>query len=344
MKKKLSIKDIANALKVSTTAVSFIINGKARERKISKSLELTVLNYIKKVNYIPNASARALVTGETKTLGMLVEDISDPFFSGIARIIEGEVNNLGYKLIVSSTGNDSERTRELIQTYKSRQIDGYIIAPPQGITVKKEIRSLLNSNIPVVLFDRCFDDIKTDNVIVDNFDSTYRAVNHLYENGYKNIGIVTLAFGQAQMKDRLAGYLKAVEEAGNSPAIRRIAFQDDSSQIVGCIEKFLESNKHIDALFFTTNYLAEAGLGAIRNLHLSIPEDLGVVVFDDYILNTLHSPSITGISQPIKEIANNIVNLLFNRITKPIGETGNKTIELQTSLVVRDSSRCVSLI
>jgi len=344
MKKKLSINDVAKALNVSKTAVSFIINGKARERKISKCLELTVLDYVKKVNYIPNATARSLVTGETKTLGILVEDISDPFFAGIARVIEREVNSRGYKIIISSTDNDPERICELIQTYRSRQIDGYIIAPPPGIKVKREIKSLIDSNIPVVLFDRCFNDIKTDNVIVNNFDSAYQAVNHLYANGYKSIGLVTLALGQVQMQDRLQGYLRAVKEQGSSPSIKEIAFHDDKGKIVENIEDFLKSNKNLDAIFFATNYLAEAGLRAIKNLDVSIPEKLGVVVFDDYNLNTLYTPSITAISQPINDISNNIVDLLFNRLSSLASKTGNKTIVLQTSLVIRESSKCGSLV
>ena len=318
MKKKISIGDIAKHLNISKTTVSFVLNGKAREKHISESLEEKVLTYIKEVGYKPNAFARGLRTGKTKIIGMLVEDISDPFFASIARMIEEEANKKGYRIIYSSTENDTERTKALIDIYRTRQVDGYIIAPPPG--VEEDIRSLMHDNLPVILFDRYFPDLQTDNVVVDNFEATYNAVQHFFNNEYKNVAFVTLPSEQIQMQERLRGYQTVINERKDRAYIKKI-----------------------DAVFFATNYLADAGLEAIRNLGLSIPGDLGVIVFDDYRLFRLFTPSITAISQPIQEISETVIKLLLSKLTSSPKVSEPNTVVIPTSLIIRNSSRAVSV-
>jgi len=336
MKKKISIGDIAKHLNISKTTVSFVLNGKARDKHISESLEEKVLNYIKEVDYTPNAFARGLRTGKTKIIGMLVEDISDPFFASIARMIEEDASKKGYRIIYSSTENDPERTKELISIYRSRQVDGYIIAPPPGIA--GDIKALLHDNFPVILFDRYFPDLETDNVVVDNFNGTYKAITHFFENGYKDIAFVTLSSGQIQMQERLAGYEKAISEHKNLSYVKKITFHNEHSKIVSEIEAFLKKNKRVDAVFFATNYLADAGLEAIRNIGISIPDKLGVIVFDDYSLFRLFTPSITAVAQPIKEISENVMRLLLSRLSDSAKVIERETIIVPTTLIIRSSS------
>ena len=341
MKKKISIGDIAKHLNISKTTVSFVLNGKAREKHISESLEGKVLTYIKEVGYKPNAFARGLRTGKTKIIGMLVEDISDPFFASIARMIEEEANKKGYRIIYSSTENDTERTKALIDIYRTRQVDGYIIAPPPG--VEEDIRSLIHDNLPVILFDRYFPELQTNNVVVDNFQATYNAVQHFFDNGYKNVAFVTLPSEQIQMKERLNGYQQVIKERKDMAYVKKIGFHNEHSLIVSEIEEFLKENKRIDAVFFATNYLADAGLEAIRDLGLSIPNDLGVIVFDDSRLFRLFTPSITAISQPIKEISETVIKLLLSKLTSSPKISEPDTVVIPTSLIIRNSSRPVSI-
>src|SRR5690349_20773319 len=132
-KKKISIHDLARELKVSSATVSFVLNGKASEKRISRALENKILKYAGKMGYRPDRIAKSLRTGKSRIICMLVEGISGPFFSSIARIIEEKAHQHDYKIFYSSTNNDTAITRELIKVYRDSQVDGYIIAPPPGI-------------------------------------------------------------------------------------------------------------------------------------------------------------------------------------------------------------------
>ncbi len=336
MVKKLSISDIAAALKVSKTTVSFVINGKGQDKGISNAVENRILDYIKAVGYQPNEYARALRTGKTNILVVMIEDVSDPFFSGIARMIEESAYKKGYKIIYSSTENDTKKTQELLKMYRAQKVDGYIIAPPLGI--EEEIKSLLADNLPVILFDRYYASIPTNNVVVNNFMGTYEAIKHFFNGGHRNIAFVTLPSGQIQMQQRLDGYMSAIDEHEAECFIKKTVYYEELDKSVEEIEQFLKMNKQLDAVFFSTNYLAEAGLEAIRNLKLKIPEDLGVIVFDDYNFFRLFTPPITAVAQPIREISENIINLLLSSISDPEPHQNNQTIVLPTQLIVRNST------
>ena len=144
---------MARELNLSATTISFVINGKAAEKRISNDVKERVLAYVKETGYQTNMVAKSLRTGKTKIIGMLVEDISDPFFSSIARVVEEKAYKLGYKIFNSSTENDTIRARDLIKVFRERQVDGYIIAPSPGI--EEEIQQLVDDNFPVVLLRGC---------------------------------------------------------------------------------------------------------------------------------------------------------------------------------------------
>jgi len=336
MKKRLTITDIAKNLNISKTTISFVLNGKARERHISVNLEKKILHYIEKVGYRPNQFAQGLRTGRAKMIGMMVEDISDPFFSAIARMMEENAYKNGYRILYSSTENNTQKTKELINMYRVRQVDGYIIAPPPDI--ETELNDLVNDGFAVVLFDRVLPDIEINNVVVNNYKSTYRAIWHLIDNGYRNIAMVTLASSQIQLLERQQGYTQALNEIGKPSLIKEVIYHDPKVQMVLEIQDFLECNKQIDAVFFATNYIADSGLESIKNLKLNVPNDIGVIVFDDYSPFRLFTPTITAISQPIKEIAECVINLMLELLSDAKVGAVPQTIVLPTNLMIRDSS------
>jgi len=235
----------------------------------------------------------------------------------------------------ATTENNTQRTKDFIQVYRTRQVDGYIIAPPQGI--EKEIQSLLDDNLPVVLFDRTIAGLETDDVLVDNFKSTYDAMRHFIKNGYKNIAMITLDSDQVQMTDRLRGYKKAIDEIMAPHMVKKIIYHDDKENSIKEIQEYIALHPKLDAVFFATNYIADNGLEAIRNLKLNIPNDLGVIVFDDYNLFRLFTPSITAISQPIKEISEQTIGLMLARLEEAKKQP-YQHIVLPTTLMVRESS------
>lgn len=335
MKKRVSIKDIAKQLNISITTVSFVINGKAREKNISESLTKKVLELVAELNYQPNTLATSLRTGKTKIIGFLVDDISEPFFSGIARRIDEIASSLGYKILFSSTRNDTEKAIELLQIFKDRHVDGYIMALPEGL--EEEVKKLIQTEAPVVLFDRYVQDVKTDYVIIDNLSSTYEATAHLIKNNYKKIGFVTIDTLQQQMVDRLAGYESAVEKYNLPAIVKKIKYVNSADSIEEMI-KFFKAEKQLDAVVFAANYICLDGLRTFRKLGIQIHKDMAVVSFDDFEILEFCEPPVTAIAQPLESIAENVMKILLNKLKKAGKSVENTQVSLPTILNVRGSS------
>ncbi|MGZ3922267.1 MAG: LacI family DNA-binding transcriptional regulator [Flavisolibacter sp.] len=336
MKKKISIHDIAKNLGVSAATVSLVLNGKAEENKIRPEVVEKIKTHVKEVGYRPNLVAKSLRTGKSRLIGMLVEGISDYFFSSIARIVEVEAHKAGYRLFYSSSDGEPEKAKAVIKAFRERQVDGYIIAPTPGI--EDDIQSLLDDHSPVVLFDRFLPEVATTNVVINNYQGAYDAVKHLIKNGYSNIGFVTLASEQVQMLDRLRGFNKAISESKKQSYVAKVAYSLLNSDNVDTIKSFINNSAQLDAIFFATNYLTFAGLQAIKDLKLSIPGDLAIISFDDNVYFNLHSPSISAVAQPVEEISNEIIKQLTQRLNDTDRKIENETIVLSTQLVIRESS------
>jgi LacI family transcriptional regulator len=313
--KNVSIRDIAGKVGVSTTTVSFVLNGKAKEKRISDELRDRILETARSMNYRPNQIARGLRTGQTHTFGLILEDISNPFFAHLARFVEDFADRSGYKVMFSSTENNDEKATSLIYLFLHRQMDGFIIIPTPGI--EKEIASLAGDHRPVVLVDRFFPGLANFSVTVNNYKGARDGIDLMIRKGYRKIGLVTLDSEQMQMQERVRGYREALVGHGldcADAAVLKIPYDMPHETIVERIKAFLKKEKHLTGLFFTTNYLGVAGLEAIRNLGKKIPQDIAVVSFDDNDLFRLGSPTVTVIAQPIREIGEKAVELLLRQI------------------------------
>ncbi|MFT3824417.1 MAG: LacI family DNA-binding transcriptional regulator [Chitinophagaceae bacterium] len=336
LKKKISIHDIARELKVSATTISFVLNGKAEEKRISQPVKERILAYVKEIGYQPNLVAKSLRTGETRILGMLVEDISVPFFSSIAKLIEANAYKQQYKIFFSSTENDPEKARSLLQTFRERQVDGYIIVPCPGI--EENIKQLLQDNYPVVLFDRHCPGIATNTIMVENYKGSYMAVEHFIENDFSQIALVTLDSEQPQMMDRMNGYADAMKAANLTPSILQIPFNTSDAEIPQHIKDFLENNPQIEAVLFATNYLASYGIQATLALNKQIPDDIAIISFDDSPHFSLFSPTITAVVQPIKAISEHVLDKMLSILKEKTINRTTETMVLPVELVVRQSS------
>lgn len=310
--KPLSIKDIAKKANVSITTVSFILNGKAEKMRISQEMITKVEKIIKELGFKPNQVARSLRTGSTKTIGLIVEDISNPFFAAIARLIEDRAYKHGYKIIYSSTENDLEKARGLIKMFKTRQVDGYIIVPVTGLEM--EIQELLNNNTPVVVFDRSLPGLNVNSVLVDCEAGTYAAVESLILKGKKHIAFITVDVDVQQMKDRYTGYSSALKKHGLQPLQKLhqlIPFRSSPEETTHLLTIFFNENPEIDAVLFATNYLAVRGLFSFKEMRKTLNDDFRVISYDDHDIFKLHSPEISAVDQPIDEIAEHVINLIL---------------------------------
>ncbi|HEX5025975.1 MAG TPA: LacI family DNA-binding transcriptional regulator [Agriterribacter sp.] len=336
--KKVSIKDIARELNLSITTVSFVINGKSDEKNISPATVNKVNELIKKKGYNPNSAARMLRTGKSKTIGLIVEDIGNYFFGNIAKIIEIEAHRNGYNVFFSSTENDDERAKSLINKMKNSSVDGFIITATKEL--KDEIETLKKENIPFVLMDRLIPDIESNYVILDNYRGAYDLTQHLISKGYSKTGFISLASEMSMMVDRERGYRDALADAKiktQAETILKVPFDDAGENIIENIRKYILKNKGLEALFFATNYLGVFGIEALQRSNLKIPADMAVVCFDDNDLFRLFTPSITVAAQPIHEIATRSITLLL-KIIKKEQKKGEVTGEIiSPSIIVRNS-------
>jgi len=336
MIKKISIGDIATALNISKSTISFIINGKAKEKRISSALTEKVLQYIDENGYKPSRLAQSLSTGKTMIIGLMVEKISDYFFAQMAYHIEEIAYQNGYKIFYCSTDNDPDKTRELIQLFRDRNVDGYIITPPAGM--EKEIQSLLDEGSPVVLFDRYYPDIESSYVILDNFKASYNASKYLADNAFAHIAFITLESDQSQMEDRKQGYAKAMAEHGLEVIIEKIPYGNDPAQTVKQLVRFLRQNKRVDAVYFATNYLAFSGVKAINQLGYKIPGTMAIIAFDDHQVFDFYEPTITAVAQPISELARQSIRVLLSLLNKPLEERAVQKVIVPAHFIIRDST------
>ena len=337
-KKRPSLKDIAEVLKVSTTTISFVLNGKGKEKKISDELITRVENYLKEINYKPNLVARSLRTGSTRVLVFMVEDISNYFFSKIGRIIEDIAYKNDYRVLFCSTENNAKRAKDLIQLFHERQVDGFIIVPPPGI--EEDIKYLLDNETPVVLFDRKINSINVDSVTLNNYEGAYQITEHLINEHFKKIAFITIDLDLLQMKDRLKGYENAIIEKDLKPIILEIPYDTANANESGeYISDFLNSNPEIDGVFFATNYLAQNGLKAITKIYnVEGLSKLGIACFDDNIFFEMYSPSITAFAQPIEQMSTELMNIMFNHLKNKGESLPKKALVLEGSLIKRESS------
>jgi len=334
--RKNTIKGIAEQLNVSVTTVSFVLNGKAKENKISDEMIKKVQAYVKEINYKPNQLAQSLRTGKSKIIVFMVEDISNLFFASIARIVEDLAYDKGYKVIFCSNENKPKRSKELISLFKERQVDGYIISPSPDI--EEDIQSLLDEKIPVVLFDRYFPGLKTNYVVIDNEIASYNGTRHLNDNGYKKIGFITIDTEQNQMHSRLIGYQKAMLENNLEPKILKVSFEKNTQQDKKVLIKEFIGNNNLDAVYFSTNYLTQSGLEVLNENYPKLLNKIGILTFDDHDFFKIHTPSISAIAQPKREIAENLMRIMLQLLKKSNKEMPLEQVVLKTQLNPRQSS------
>ncbi len=335
--KKIFLKDIAEELGLSKTAVSLVLNNRGDENKISKETQKRILDFAQKNNYRPNQMARGLSLGKSETIGLIVPNISDIFYAKIAHHIELRAKKLGYNVVFSSSNEDAEMEKELIYSMLNRQVDGLIIASTQKN--KDEILKLRKANFPFVLIDRHYPDIKTNYVIVDNFGGAKNITRHLLKNGRRNIGLVSIRSELDAVLQRRLGYETALIEEGleiNTQTIKELDPFAYKSEMKYAIKDMVSGSKGVDAIVFTTHYLAASGLRELKLLDVKVPSGVAIISFDELGAFDLVDPPISTSKQPVDDIGNLAVEILVNDIEKKNVKIKSQRT-LQTQLLIRKS-------
>ncbi len=338
--KRTSLNDIAKQLGVSKTLVSFVLNGKAKEYRISDEICRKVMDLAMELNYQPNRIAQGLRTGKTKTFGLVIADISNPFFGKLCREIEQETARNGYRLIVCSSDENPENSRQQIAMLQQSQVDGFIISPPMNS--EDQILALSKGSIPFVLIDRYFPEIESNYIVVDNFEAAYRATSHLLKLGRKKIANLTVNLNLVNMKERTDGYKQALLDHSvkiDDNLVRVLPFSHDSKDVALAIKELVgdRTDFKADAILFSTSKIGIMGIECISQLELIIPDDIAVVSFDNTDAYKICVSPVTVVGQPLREIGKTAVQILLNEILHPEAGSKHQQIKLKTEFIVRKS-------
>jgi LacI family transcriptional regulator len=335
MSRKVSLKDIAKEVGVSTALVSYVLNN-LKEGRISKEIAQKIRDAAQRLNYRPNQIAKSLKTRKTYTIGLIVADISNPFSSSLARIVEDEANKFNYTVIFGSSDENPSKAAKVIDTLLNRQVDGLIISPPGNS--QQLILDLQKQEIPFVLLDRYFPDVKSNYVVLNNHAAAYMATKHLIDAGCRRIGIVTYRTDLFHLSERRRGYSTAMKDA-NLPAskswIKEVDISNNKQEIEKAVKELLHLPEPVDGMLFSSNIIAAYGLRYINSLPLRVPRDLSIVSFDETEALDLFYAPLTYIRQPLQEMAKTATKILLDCISSNNTVT---QVNMEAELVVRASS------
>jgi len=335
MKKKTSLKDIAEKLGVSVALVSYVLNKK-KEGRIRKEVAEKIRKTAEELNYSTNQIARSLKTNKTFTIGLIVADISNPFFSGLARIIEDEAEKYGYSVIFCSSDENAEKSWKLMNVLLNRQVDGLIISCAENAA--PHICYLHENEIPFVLIDRYFPDLNVSYVAIDNYKASHAAVSHLIEKGNRRIAIVTYNSSLVHLVQRKDGYLAAMKDNNlplNESWIKEVNYSNMRRDTEKAVKELVSLDEPVEAILFASNTLSTAALQYINTLRLKVPDDLSIVSFDESDASNLFYAPLTHIRQPLEEIGKMATDILIEAMN---GDGKVRQLNIEAELVIGQST------
>ncbi|MDQ0219426.1 LacI family transcriptional regulator [Peribacillus cavernae] len=324
------ITDVADLAKVSPATVSRVLSN---EVKVSSETKKKVLDAIEKLNYRPNVLARQLRRMETKTIMVIVPDITNPFFSKVLKGIESVARKKGYKVLLGNTDNDIGREKEYLELLHHKQIDGTIL-----LTARMEGKYITEwaDQYPVVLACEYLEGSLIPTVSIDNVSASRKATEHLIKLGHRCIGFISGPMNIILSKDRLKGYHQAL--AQNEIEVEPLLIQEgdySSKSGFNMMLKFLALENPPTAVFASSDEMAIGALKAVKINGFHVPGDISIVGFDGITLGEIVEPAITTIVQPMYQIGYKAMELLLNLIEDR--ELPKKQLMLADKLIIRES-------
>lgn len=334
--KKSSIKDVAKLAGVSIASVSYVLNN-TPNKSIKEETIARILDAAKELNYTPNKIARSLKTQKSYTIGLIVADIANPYFSQLARFIEDEAEKQGYTLIIGSSDESDAKFARLLTLFRDRMVDGLIIAPVEGDKTAVELAEL--KEVPFVLIDRTVPGFNASAVLINNREISRKTTQYLLDSGKKNIALVSYNTGITSLFERREGYIYAVKENGIKVSKSFVVSIDEKRIDDDMDEKLTSlfaSPDKPDALFFVTNKLSVSGLRWLIENNIKVPVDVAVVAFDQTDAYKLFPVPVTFIKQPLPAIASAAMRLLLEQIND--NNVPTRVLELEARLKIKASS------
>lgn len=335
----VTIKDIGKALGLSTSTVSRALRG---SYEISAETKKLVLEYAEKINYRPNPIALSLKERRNHSIGIIVCEIANNFFSQAINGIESIAYNRGYHVIISQSHESFERETVIVDHLASRSVDGLLVSLSSGTKDLTHFKQLYEKGLPIVFFDRVANEINTHKVTADNFKGAYDATEHLIKNGFKRIGHITSAPYLSISVERLEGYKEALRKNNIEYDEKLVQFCNDGGmnydEVEEALKKIFKLKPKVDALFTAGDRITTTTMQALQKLNKKIPDDVAVFGFTNTMLGDIFNPPLSVVRQPAFEMGQVATELLISMIESKRPVTEFETKALQTELIVRESS------
>ncbi|MFC0188255.1 LacI family DNA-binding transcriptional regulator [Fictibacillus aquaticus] len=336
METKPNIQAVARLANVSIATVSRVINGQGGVRK---KTEDRILKAIDELGYIRNAAARTMKKKETKTVGVIVPDIKNPFFPIVMAGIEQKAREKGYFTILSSTNESQAMEENIVKNFIERGVDGVIITTANENS--DHLKVLQVQGIPIVAVDRSIKQLEADTVLVDNEKGTYEAVSHLISEGHEKIAIICGPLETTPAYRRLKGYKRALNDHNIMADERYIIkgnFQE-SSGYKGTRDLFLLDERPT-AIFSSNNLMSLGCIKAMQDLNWKLGNEVSFIGFDDIDIATLVNPKLTVVSRPMNLLGELAFQLLHERMSVK-DDLPKREYILSPELKIRDSCRLI---
>ncbi|MFN8252869.1 MAG: LacI family DNA-binding transcriptional regulator [Ferruginibacter sp.] len=335
----VTIKDIGKALGLSTSTVSRALRG---SYEISAETKKLVLEYAEKINYRPNPIALSLKERRNHSIGIIVCEIANNYFSQAINGIESIAYNRGYHVIISQSHESYERETVIVDHLASRSVDGLLVSLSSGTKDYTHLKQLYEKGLPIVFFDRIAGEINTHKVIADNFKGAFDATEHLIQNGFRRIAHITSAPYLSISVERLEGYKEALRKNNIEYDEKLVQFCDNGGmnydEVEDALKKLFKQKPKMDALFTAGDRITTTTMQALQKLNKKIPEDVGVIGFTNTNLGDIFNPPLSVVRQPAFEIGQVATELLISMIESKRPVTEFETKAMQTELIVRESS------
>jgi LacI family transcriptional regulator len=337
-----TIRDIARLAGVSVATVSGVLNNKAT---VKPALVERVKKAMEALDYHPDQVARSLRVRRTFTVGMVIADVTNPFFTDVIRGVEKEAQANGYSVILCDSNEDPALERHYLGTLSARRVDGVLLAPTSSPSAQE---SRIHKRFPIVLIDRTPLGFSGDAVITDNFSAAYEGTRHLIDLGHRRIAIITGQLNLSNGLDRLEGFRKALQEehlALPDQYLQQGDFQLESGYQCGLALMRLPTPP--TAVFSSNNKMTLGLMRALRELHIPCPDQASVLGFDDFEWSAYFTPRLTTIAQPTYEMGRRAMQILLRKLqvannkeegTEAPTESLAETVKLKAELRVRDST------
>ncbi|GAA4098507.1 LacI family DNA-binding transcriptional regulator [Mucilaginibacter panaciglaebae] len=335
--KKVGLKDIAEHVGVSIALVSYVLNGQAEQKQVSKGNAEKIKKAAEELNYRPNQIAKSLKMLKTHTIGLVVADINYRFSTGITRAIEAEAKKANYTVLFGSSNESGDTFEELVNALINRQVDGLILVPVENS--QPQIRMLQKSGVPFVLLDRYFPEVQANYIALDNYKAAYDATTYLIKQGHKRIAFFNYQTTFYHLHQRNQGYLDALKDNGiefKKHWLWQVNSGDRAGDIKFGLETILNHHEPCDAAFFATDTLAINGLKYLNKHNINVPGQLSVISFDESEAFELFYCPVTHLRQPLEQMGKAAVETLVGLIDH---DKISRQVSLQSRLVLGKSCR-----